>query len=177
MDKYDDIIIRRLTLDDLDGLTAYLGNLGESCRKRFGPHPFDHDTLFNIFSDLTRNIGFIAVEVSSQRIIAYAIIKLGFLDHDSDRLQSYGLQLSREKDSTFAPSVADDWQGRGIGKSMFGLILKELKTRGIKRIILWGGVQSDNEPAVNYYKRLGFQTLGQFEYFGWNYDMMFLIEP
>jgi len=176
MEKYSDVIIRKLTLDDLDSLLEYLGNLSESSRKRFGPHAFDQSTLWNIFSDQTHNIGFIAVEVSSQKIIAYAIIRLGFLDHDSDRLQSYGLLLDRETDCTFAPSVADEWQGRGIGKRMFGYILEEMKTNGIRRIILWGGVQSNNALAVNYYKRLGFQTLGQFEYSGWNYDMVFSIE-
>ena len=38
---------------------------------------------------------------------------------------------------------------------------------------MWGGVQMDNEKAVNFYKRNDFRMLGQFTYNGENYDMIF----
>lgn len=106
-------------------------------------------------------------------MIAYAIIRVGYLEHDNPRLSSYGLQLNHQTDSTFAPSVADDWQGKGLGKELFAFILPELSARGINRIILWGGVQSNNERAVRYYQKLGFQSLGHFEYHGMNTDMAY----
>ena len=53
--------------------------------------------------------------------------------------------------------------------------LSDLVTNKIERIILWGGVQMDNERAINYYKKIGFETIGQFTYNGENYDMIFLI--
>jgi ribosomal protein S18 acetylase RimI-like enzyme len=87
-------------------------------------------------------------------------------------LQSYGINPDSNTDCTFAPSVADEWQGIGIGNALFQFILTEIKELGIKRIILWGGVQADNDRAKNYYNKNGFKTLGQFEYNGLNYDMI-----
>ena len=43
---------------------------------------------------------------------------------------------------------------------------------GFRRTGLWGGVQCNNEKAVNFYLKHGFRILGQFEYNGWNYDMV-----
>lgn len=80
--------------------------------------------------------------------------------------------LSNTSDCTFAPSVADAWQSCGVGNSLFQFILSSLKATEVKRIILWGGVQIDNEKAVNYYKKNAFKTLGQFYYNGENYDMV-----
>ncbi|MEI6088454.1 MAG: GNAT family N-acetyltransferase, partial [Bacteroidota bacterium] len=87
--------------------------------------------------------------------------------------ESYGLNLDSNSDCTFAPSVDDRWQKLGIGKKMFEFILSDLKTRKIKRVILWGGVQATNENAIHYYLKNEFRILGEFEYNGNNYDMAF----
>ncbi len=139
---------------------------------RFGPHPFDIQSIINFYKHDSRNSGYIAVDAVTQKIIAYSILKYGFLEHDSFRLQSYGLALSHLTDCTFAPSVADEWQSQGIGNSLFQYVMHELQSNDIKRIILWGGVQSDNLKAVNFYKKHGFRILGKFEYNGPNYDML-----
>jgi ribosomal protein S18 acetylase RimI-like enzyme len=55
---------------------------------------------------------------------------------------------------------------------MFSFILWDLIQAGIKRIILWGGVQSSNAHALAFYRRLGFSVLGSFEYYGENLDMV-----
>jgi len=104
--------------------------------------------------------------------VAFSIIKRGYLEHDGYRLQSYGFVPDAITDCTFAPSVADHWQSLGVGNSLFHFLLADLKASGIKRIILWGGVQSDNQKAVNYYLKNGFIKLGQFEHNGLNDDMI-----
>jgi diamine N-acetyltransferase len=91
---------------------------------------------------------------------------------DADRLNSYGLALNYTTCFSFTPSVADHWQSHDIGKALFNFILSDLKTKGIKKIILWGGVQEDNKKAVNFYTKAGFKTLGTFEYNGSNFDML-----
>lgn len=93
------------------------------------------------------------------------------MEHDSIRLQSYGITLHETNDSTFAPSVTDLRQGYGIGNHLFQYIISDLKTMNIKRIILWGAVQADNDKAVNFYLKNGFRILGQFYLNGENYDM------
>jgi ribosomal protein S18 acetylase RimI-like enzyme len=168
------VFLRRLNSNDLDNLFDYLQKLSTETKKRFGPHKFDRQSIID-FYDLKTNIGYIALTIDTNEIIAYSIIKIGYLKHDSSRLQSYGIILDNNTDSTFAPSVADLWQSCGIGKKLFQFILLDLSKTEVKRIILWGGVQMDNEIAVNYYNKNGFKTLGQFAYNGENYDMIYEI--
>jgi diamine N-acetyltransferase len=164
--------IRKLDDRDLDLLSIYLANLSEETRRRFGPHPFDRYSLSNVFEQSHLHSGYIAINPSGDEIAAYSIIRKGFLEHDSPRLSSYGLTLDHSRDCTYAPSVADAWQGKGIGEAMFSFILEDLNAMGFSRMILWGGVQCSNLKAVGFYNKLGFTTLGKFEYHGENHDMI-----
>jgi GNAT superfamily N-acetyltransferase len=166
------LLIRRLTASDLDKLCSYLSGLSQETKKRFGPHSFDRDTLAELFGNPMKYSGFIALQEATLSIIAYSVIKKGFLDHDRPRLESYGLKLDASQDATFAPSVADSWQGQGVGSRLFAFMTSCLQAEQIKRIILWGGVQCDNQKAVSYYRKLGFTVLGQFQYYGQNFDMI-----
>ncbi|MDO9255833.1 MAG: GNAT family N-acetyltransferase [Bacteroidales bacterium] len=166
------VLLQRLTADDIDKLTGYFQKLGTETLKRYGPHGFDKQSLSELYKNAGNHAAFIAEDTETSEIIAYSVILSGYLEHDSFRLQSYGLTLNHVTDCTFAPSVADEWQSQGIGNSLFHFMLADLKLNGIKRIILWGGVQSDNQKAVNYYLKNGFRILGEFEYYGLNYDMI-----
>lgn len=166
------VFLRRLNSNDLDNLLIYLQNLSTETKKRFGPHKFDRQSLVD-FYDSNKNLGYVANTTDSKEIIAYSIIKIGFLEHDRIRLESYGMLLDNKTDCTFAPSVADLWQSCGIGNHLFHFILSDIAIKKIERVILWGGVQIDNEKAVNYYKKNGFKILGQFAYNGENYDMIY----
>jgi GNAT superfamily N-acetyltransferase len=166
------VLIRRLITDDFAELLEYLNHLSSETILRFGPHSFDFQTLTNLYQNSDEHYGYLAQDIETSAIIAYSIIKTGYLEHDSFRLRSYGLLPDEKTDCTFAPSVADKWQGIGLGNCMFNYILTDLKALNIKRIILWGGVQCSNEKAVKFYLRNGFRILGEFEYNGRNYDMV-----
>jgi GNAT superfamily N-acetyltransferase len=166
------VLMRRLGISDYENLFTYLQNLSPETLKRFGPHPFDKQSITDFYEHNETHTGYIALDIENEEIVAYAIIKTGNLYHDSFRLQSYGLTLNSITDCTFAPSVADNWQSTGVGSALFEFILSDLKSLGVNRIILWGGVQADNYKAVNFYKKYGFIVKGQFEYDGLNYDMI-----
>lgn len=166
------ILLRKLTPEDIDMLNDYWLKLGPDTIRRFGPHQFDKQSVAALFQNSGDHTAYIALDIATSEIIAYSIIKTGYLEHDSFRLRSYNLTPDNNTDCTFAPSVADEWQSQGVGNSLFQFILSDLKAKGIKRIILWGGVQSDNDKAVNYYIKNGFRHLGGFEYNGWNFDMI-----
>lgn len=170
------VIIRKLVTEDFEKLYCYLQHLSPGTLKRFGPHGFDYMSILDFYENPDIS-AYIAQDFETMEIIAYSVIKTGYLEHDSPRLLSYGLLLVNRTDCTFAPSVADPWQGQGIGYSLFRFMLSDLKTIGMKRIILWGGVQSDNLNAIDFYTRNGFKTLGQFEYNGQNLDMALDIFP
>jgi GNAT superfamily N-acetyltransferase len=159
-------------LTDLPALSHYLHALSPLSRSRFGPHGYDIHSLEQFFFRPGAPSAFVAKESTHHQIIAYALLKRGFLDHDAPRLQSYGLQLDAATDATFAPSVADAWQSKGIGSALLEYVIHEARNRGIRRIILWGGVQSGNAQAVRLYQKFGFRTLGFFEYYGENQDMI-----
>lgn len=167
------IIIRSLDTSDFENLFIYLNQLSLTTRKRFGPHAFDRGSIIDFYRDLhATKLGYIALNIETGEIVAYAIIKTGYLDHEIERLQAYGLKLNPLTDCAFAPSVADKWQGKGIGNQLLHFIINDLKTRNIKRILLWGGVQADNERAIRYYQKNDFVQIGQFEYNGLNNDMI-----
>ena len=166
------VLLRRLNAGDFDKLVDYFQRLSPDTIKRFGPHRFDKQSIVDVYEHSTEYKGYLAQDIDTSEIIAYSIIKTGYLEHDCSRLQSYGLTPDNKTDCTFAPSVADDWQSLGVGNSLFNFILSDLKADGIKRILLWGGVQSDNLKAVNYYVKNGFRIVGEFQYNGPNYDMI-----
>lgn len=165
-------VITKYDTANQEQLLFYLSALGNETRSFFGPHAFDKISLDLFYQD-PKNTAYIATE--GNQIIGYSIIRHGFLLHDAPRLSSYGLQLDPDTDACFAPSVADHWQGRGLGRELFSYIINELSNSKVTRLILWGGVQTVNQRAVRYYEQLGFRTLGYFEYQGWNADMVYEI--
>lgn len=156
---------------DFDALLFYLHHLSPETKSRFGPHAFDADAVIEFYHhpDVT---GFVATAINRPGIIAYAIIKKGLLNHERERLINYQYPGIENNGCTYAPSVADDWQGKGIGTLMFNHILNDCRQNFVNKIILWGGVQSTNEKALQFYKKLGFVSMGQFEYNGPNEDML-----
>ena len=166
------LVFRRLTSNDFAKLFEYLQNLSKHSKSHFGPHKFDLQSIIVFYEQCNNNIGYLALDNETQNIVAYSIIKIGLLDHDRPRLLSYGLILNEKKDCTFAPSVADLWQSYGIANALFHYILSDIKTIGIERIILWGGVQKENQKAFNFYVKNGFRTIGQFSHEGENFDMI-----
>jgi GNAT superfamily N-acetyltransferase len=158
--------------DKFSKLLEYLECLSPESKIRFGPHPFTENAIQEYHSDPDSHRGYIVQTADSKDIIAYTIIKFGYLEGDYNRYVSYGLDPDNSADCELAPSVADDWQSCGIGNAMFKYIVSDLRESGIKRIVLWGGVQADNQKAINYYSAIGFRQVGQFTHNGENFDMI-----
>lgn len=170
--QLSELCIQQVNPSDYHNLNQFLEQLGTLTKNRFQPHKYDLDSIITFYYPYNYNQGFIVCLPDKQTIIAYAIIHYGYLLHDAPRINAYGLQLNHLTDCFYAPSVADEWQGKGLGRFLFESILFEIRSRGFKRIFLWGGVQSDNFQAIKYYEILGFNHLGSFEYQGMNLDMM-----
>lgn len=168
----ESVIIRKHNASDNEKLYKYLSGLSEESKKRFGPHPFNREAIDEFYSAGNPYTAYIAEDTATFEIIAYAIIKKGLIQEDMLRLNSLGIQTDEDTDCTFAPSVADKWQSRGLGDKLFRFILEDLKNKNYRRIILWGGVQSTNDRAVNYYKKNNFIKVGEFEHNGNNFDMI-----
>ena len=165
------VLLRRYTGDDFEHLLIYLHHLSPNTAKRFQPHPFHKEDVIRFHNDQEHE-AWIAVDPISQKIIAYTVLKKGYLQHDYPRLQQYGVNISYNECYTIAPSVTDEWQSAGVGQLLFDYVLSEIKTRNAKQIIVWGGVQIDNIKAIRFYQKNGFRSLGHFQYNGLNEDML-----
>lgn len=162
----------RLEVGNQQQLVDYFNRLSPESKNRFGPHPFTADVILQLLNDGNNYHLFAAKQQNDEQIIAYAILKRGWLDFEYQRLVSYGLS-PLDGDFTIAPSVADEWQGKGVGSHFLQFIINQsVNELDAKRLILWGGVQSNNTKAVKLYQRFGFKTLGEFEHNDMNMDMI-----
>jgi GNAT superfamily N-acetyltransferase len=159
---------------DADNLLGYLNNLSQESRERFGPHPYNTDSLLDLSHSDDYQL-LLAIDINTTYIAAYTVVKLGWLDFEKKRYQSYK-KTAKPGDCTLAPSVADYWQSKGLGSRFLSYTLDFLKAKHhIKRIFLWGGVQIDNVKAIGFYKKNNFKDIGQFEHNGRNIDMILTI--
>ena len=159
-------------LNDLPNLLAYLKHFDPETILRFGPHPFTLETLIHLFHSAEYK-GFLLIEHQSTYIVGYAIVKLGYFEHDRMRFNSYSFFPDHPYTAMYAPSLASEWRNKGWGKTLWQTALACLKQMGIRQVLLWGGVQENNLPALTYYQKMGFEQLGRFEMNGmWNMDMV-----
>ena len=166
------ILMSPFKIEDLEKLQNYFDTLSEKSKKRYGPHPFNHEAIIETYNNSSNYKMFVAQKENDKAIVAYTVVKFGWVDFDKNRLLSYGLTVN-QYDTTIAPSVADQWQGKGLGSKFFEYVVNCLKNDfKATRVILWGGVQSDNEKAVRLYKRFNFRQIGRFEHNGPNMDMI-----
>lgn len=168
------VSIRQLQPGDAGALFTYLQGLSVESRSRFGPHAFDKETVCNICNgQIPRWECYIALDNSNDNIVAYMLICQGLIDWDVKRYAQRNISFDTTSTVTFAPSVGDGWQGTGLGTLMNNFIESELKKRGIKSIVLWGGVQASNEKAVNFYQKHHYQYISTFRNDGMdNFDMV-----
>ncbi|MGW6366973.1 GNAT family N-acetyltransferase, partial [Bacillus subtilis] len=73
-----------------------------------------------------------------------------------------GIHLSEQTDCRFGPTLADAYQGSGVGSLVLPLVMEAVGRLGRTRVILWGGVLADNPRALRFYERNGFQLVGPF---------------
>lgn len=166
--------IRLLKENDKEKLFQYFDQLfSRESKSRFRPHAFDRATINTICenpdSEITR---YVALD-ADESIVAYMLVRQGMIEWDRDRYLTRHQTYNYNDTVTFAPSVADAWQGSGLGSIMNNIIEGDLHRRRIKQIILWGGVQATNEKAVSFYNKLGYRFIASFWHDGKdNYDMV-----
>jgi len=137
-----DVEIRPLREDDEDILFQFFRSLSEKTVYYFEPHPFDRNTAKRLASEASTDkstIRFLATirEDSGEKAVGYAF--LWKLDRD---LPSIGI------------GVADDYQGRGLGKVLMQALLAKAREIGKKRLRL--SVCEANEAAISLYRKMGF---------------------
>ncbi len=154
--------IRLLQQQDAELLYNYLHNLSAESCSRFGPHPFDTESIFNIGNNLLKDDVQRYIALKDEQIIPYMLLKKGTIKADANRYAQRNTFFDETTAFTYAPSVADDYQNSGLGSKMFAVILQYLKQQRCSHIVLWGGVQATNIRAVQFYEKLGFKKIANF---------------
>lgn len=168
-----EIELRPLRSSDSASLALYFRQLSEKTRTRFAPHAFDEATAHAICENLAWPQIVLVAVYPPDSIVGYTLLHEGWMPGDKERYFQYGIPVTGSGIWSFAPSVADLWQGQGIGPAMFQYALRYLQWFKAEKLVLWGGVQSDNIPAVKFYQHLGFEPKGSFYYNGKeNMDMI-----
>lgn len=170
--------IRIANKGDAANIASYYINLSADSKLKFAPHNFTTDFLINQILGNYNYITVIAVDIITQEIIGYAVTQLWVFDYDILRWGNYGQSIQNENKqyASFAPSVADGHQHANIGHQLLERSIAELKVKGYKYILLWGGVKCTNIPAVRFYLKNDFKLMGHFDYEGGNYDMFLTID-
>lgn len=166
------VVFRTLEKGDEYKLYDYFLNLSIETKLRFGPHPFDWCTVYSICHLNNPSLLRFVVLNRHEEIISYSVLKKGYVKHELPRLKAYNFSMNYDTDYTFAPSVADFYQSKGIGSMLMEAIINEIRTQNGKKIVLWGGVRDENTKAINFYTKFGFKKLGKFEFNGLNHDMI-----
>jgi GNAT superfamily N-acetyltransferase len=177
---FDDAAVefRTVRATDVQILGDYFQNLSAETKRRYGPHPFDRETAKQLCesTDPADTLRMVAILGSGakQRVIAYFILILGIRLDDVARYEKLDMPLQPKTDCTLAPSVADDFQAKGLGSTLMERLIENAKTLGRTRMVLWGGTQATNDRAIHFYHKHGFRTVGEFqEPLGFNnYDMI-----
>jgi diamine N-acetyltransferase len=161
------VTFRPVSKEDSQILGDYFLGLSTETKCRYGPHPFDRATAEELCAntDPTQTLRMIATQKVNgcDQVIAYLILILGIREEDAARYLKLGIPLETMTDCTLAPSVADAHQSKGLGSLLMPHLKQVAKRIGRKRMVLWGGTQATNAPAIHFYLKHGFRTVGEFQ--------------
>jgi GNAT superfamily N-acetyltransferase len=170
------VLFRPLRAEDAAALGQYFLGLSAATRARYGPHPFDQPTADALCANLdhARLLRLVAVreDAGEERVVAYFLLYRGARESDSRRYAALGIPLDDATDCALAPSVADEYQDRGLGSLLMAHVLECARLLGHRRMVLWDGVQASNARAVHFYRKWGFQQVGEFFTDKPNFDMI-----
>lgn len=176
----DKVVFRPLAHSDVTMLAVFLENLSPVTRERSTFDSYDRACAEELCGAINKydKLRFVctAGRDGGERIIGLLELSFGIPPSDLQRYRDVGINLSEDTDVRFGPTLADDWQGKGVGTLAFNRIAEIVKGFEKSRILLWGGVLVSNTPAIEYYKKLGFTVAGTFQNEGVDHlDMIYLI--
>ena len=138
--------VRPVSVEDRDAFSTWFGRLTpESRRRRFhGPKPklSARELTYLTEVDHVRHTALLAVDEAGRMVgeARYAI-------EDPDR-----------RIADFAITVADEWQGRGVGSRLAARVVQAARANGIARLTALA--LADNISAHRLLRRLGFRFAG-----------------
>lgn len=175
-------LLRLIRPEDAAILGTYFERLGAQTRRLYAPHPFDRPTAAALCDaiDHAEAMRFLLTRPTDQgeEVIAYFIVKRGVYEGDRQRYAARGMILEEATTCSLAPSVADEWQSRGVGSVVLDAVLAVVRGLGFRRMILQGGVRAENPRGIRFYEKNGLVRVGDFRVRDLeNHDMILILTP
>lgn len=158
-----EITLRPLNRSDIERLTTFLENLSTETRRLSTFDSYDKVTAIELCNAISKydKLRFV-LENQREEIVGLLEFTLDIPQKVKDKYATYGLTLDTDYACRFGPTLADEYQSKGLGTLIFPYIVKVAKLLGKIHIILYGGVLADNTRAIRYYKKHGFEITGKY---------------
>jgi RimJ/RimL family protein N-acetyltransferase len=166
--------VRPLEAADAPKLAEFLAGLSEETRRFSTFSSYDIAAAQEMCDAIARYDKLRFVVENSASIVGLLEFSFAIMETDIARYEKYGIMLDAATDCRFGPTLADEYQNKGVGTLVLPFIVDAARKFGKTRIILWGGVFADNARAIRYYEKNGFRWLGKFRFPGYpeSLDMM-----
>jgi diamine N-acetyltransferase len=156
---------RPLLPSDVAALAAFLTSLSPLTRHRWTLASYDRAMAEELCDAIGRydKLRLVAHEADKPtELVALFEFSFSIPAGDHERFARYGIELEEAHDVRFGPCVRDADQGRGVASALMKPTLDLVRRFGKTRLLLWGGVLTENEPARTFYRRQGFVEVGHF---------------
>lgn len=157
------LTFRRLEKTDGSQLGAFFDGLSADTKSKFGPHPLNLEhanTVLCANIDADNVMRFVIS--TNNKIVGYFIVDFNHYPDEEARYRGYQIALNFSADPVFAPCIADAYQSLGIASQAVRALIENLRDQNLRSLVLMGGTQAPNLKARHFYKKLGFQELGEF---------------
>ncbi len=160
---HENVVMRPLLAEDATKLADFLDNLSEETRRLVdfkGNIEEISDKMIEAINKYDKQR--LVIENSDHRIVGLMELSFGLPEDDVKRYAGYGITLDEATDCRFGPTLADEYQGSGLGSMVLPTITDIARRFSKSRMILWGGVLADNDRAIHFYEKFGFIIVGSF---------------
>jgi len=154
--------LRPLEPGDANRLAQFLEGLSPRTRRLSTFEGYDLSAAESMCDAINKYDKLRFVLEFKHQVVGLIEFSFGLPKSDIARYKEAEINLDEKTDLRVGPTLADDYQGKGLGSSVFPLITNLARQFGKNRLILWGGVLKENERAIKYYKMHGFQEVGGF---------------
>lgn len=160
-------LYRPLGTGDATALADLLGSLSPQTRRWWYSDSYDLNAARELCAAIARydKLRMVAVAQNSAQssIVGLFEFSFGLPAGDIERFAAYGLPLDETIDCRFGPCVREAYHRQGLASALMTPTVELARQFGKRRMILWGGVLADNEPAIAFYHAQHFKEVGRFQ--------------
>lgn len=155
-------VLRPIEATDEPQLCDFVTQLSEPTRRFYSIHQAPATTAAEWCAAIARYDKLRFLVADPRHVVAVVEFSFDLPPGDVERFRTHGYPLNALSDCRFGLCVIDALQGQGLAPALLQPVREIARRFGRARIILWGGVMTENARARRYYSRAGFEAVGEF---------------